>query len=446
MSLFKDFNKVSSKEWKQKIQMDLKGADYNNTLIKTTNEGIHIKPFYHKDDFKSIAINLTKIDFNIAQSVFIADEKIANKIAQNALKKGAKSIHFLANSEFNIDLILNNLNTYKAINICFKINFINQDFINDLLEKTNDLSIDLEIDIIENFVKTGNWYQDRVNDFEQLKKSVKKTNCISVNTGIYQNAGANQVQQIAYALAHLNEYLNDNIINNNTKINCNFTVGGDYFFEIAKLRAFRYLFQKLIKEYNISPTLNIIVQPTLRNKTIYDYNCNMLRTTTECMSAILGGANEISNVSYDSIYHKSNDFGERIARNQLIILKEESYFKEANQIVEGSYYIEQITYELAEKSLILFKNIEKNNGFINQLLKGTIQRKIEESALKEQTQFDNNELTLVGTNKYQNVNDKMKKDLELFPFLKKKSRKTIIKPIIPKRLSENIEQERLKKE
>jgi methylmalonyl-CoA mutase len=169
----------------------------------------------------------------------------------------------------------------------------------------------------------------------------------------------------------------------------------------------------------------------------------MLRTTTECMSAIIGGADAIANLPYDALYHKDNEFGDRIARNQLLILKNESYFDKVNNPADGSYYIENLTNQLAEKSLALFKDIEANGGFLKQLNDGIIKRKIQESADTAQELFDSGKEILLGTNKHPNKQDKMKHDLELFPFVKVKPRKTLITPIIEKRLAEKIEQERL---
>ncbi len=164
------------------------------------------------------------------------------------------------------------------------------------------------------------------------------------------------------------------------------------------------------------------------------------------MSAILGGANTICNLPYDALYHNANEFGDRISRNQLLVLKQESYFDKVNNPADGSYYIESLTAQLAEKALKLFKNIEANGGFLKQLKEGTIQRKIKESAAKEQADFDTGELTLLGTNKHPNLADKMKNDLEISPFLKIEKRKTLIQPIIQKRLSEKLEIKRLSKE
>jgi methylmalonyl-CoA mutase len=191
---------------------------------------------------------------------------------------------------------------------------------------------------------------------------------------------------------------------------------------------------------------HILVSPTKRNKTVYDYKVNMLRTTTECMSAILGGADAIANQPYDALYHKDNAFGDRIARNQLLILKHESHFDKVNNPADGSYYIESLTQQLAEKALALFHDIEAQGGFLKQLNEGVIKRKIQESADKEQELFDAGKEILLGTNKHLNTNDRMKDDLQLFPFVKTTPRKTLISPIIERRLAEKMEQERLKAE
>src|SRR5690606_6050154 len=233
---------------------------------------------------------------------------------------------------------------------------------------------------------------------------------------------------------------------NNQPITIEVAVGTNYFFEIAKLRALRILFNTLAKEYNHEFDCHIIATPTKRNKTLYDYNVNMLRTTTECMSAILGGANAIANLPYDALYHKDNEFGDRISRNQLLILKKESYFDKVNNPADGAYYIENLTNQMAEKALELFKDIEKNGGLITQLIEGTIQRKISESATKEQALFNEGKEVLLGINKYPNAQDQMKNDLELYPFVKQNPRKTLITPIIEKRLAEALEQERLEAE
>ena len=172
----------------------------------------------------------------------------------------------------------------------------------------------------------------------------------------------------------------------------------------------------------------------------------MLRTTTECMSAILGSSDTILNMPYDHIYHKDNEFGDRISRNQLLILKNESYFDVVSNPTEGVYYIETLTQGLAQKSLDLFKDIEKQGGYLKLLKEGVIQKKIKAHALKEQQSYDQGNEGLLGTHFQQNPSDKMKNELELFPFIKQQVRKTLIEPIIPRRIAEELEQKRLKDE
>ena len=440
--LLTDFDPVSAKAWKQKIQVDLKGAEYNETLISKTLEGIHIKPFYHNDDGIAITdIPGTPSGWNITQGVFIDDVKIANNIAIDALEKGAEAIVFTAEKPFNIPSVFKDFPFSKAT-IYFDFSFLDIEFVKELslyLTK-HKAEFYLNLDPVGKLSKEGNWFKSQKEDFKALQSLSKTGNTISVDTTNYQNAGANMVQQLAYALAHANEYLNHQTTNS---ITFKIATGTHYFFEIAKIRALRILYASLAKEYNCSQTCHVIAQPSRRNKTVYDYNINMLRSTTEAMSSVLGGADAVCNMPYDVLYHKSNEFGERISRNQLLILKAESYFDVVSNPADGAYYIESVTQELASKALDLFKQIEDGGGFIKQLLKGDIQKKIKESASKQQELFDNGSITLLGTNKHPNPMDLMKENLELFPFLKSNPRKTLIQPIIAKRLAEAIEQQRL---
>ena len=226
-------------------------------------------------------------------------------------------------------------------------------------------------------IKTGNWYTNLKEDHKHFESIVNHTKTLNVKASIYQNAGANMVQQLAYTLAHTNEYLNhinnseslqqtfDNSNNQPLIINIEVSIGSNYFFEIAKLRALRLLLNELVTEYNINTKVQLIATPSTRNKTLYDYNTNMLRTTTECMSAILGGANTINNLAYDAVYHKDNEFASRISRNQLLILKHESYFNEVNNASDGAYYIESLTKQLAEKHQI--------KGWVRNLMSGSVE-------------------------------------------------------------------------
>lgn len=451
-NLFKEFNPISSKQWKQKIQFELKGADYNETLIWNSPEDIKVKPFYDKDDVnKTFSVPTKASEFKICQNIFVFDIEKSIERALESLNRGAESLRFtIENEAINVQQLLEKL-PLENTPVYFHLSFFSIDFVKkiDTIAKQKNATIYCNIDPIGQLAKEGNWFitaeKSNFDSLNLLSKEAKSVSLININSALYQNAGATIVQQIAYSLAHANEYFN-RIEVINKPIVFEISVGTNYFFEIAKLRALRLLFNLIAKEYNHNLDCHFLVYPTKRNKTLYDYNVNMLRTTTECMSAILGGADSIANLPYDALYHKDNEFGDRIARNQLLILKNESYFDKVNNPADGSYYIENLTNQLAEKALALFKNIEANGGFLKQLNEGIIKRKIQESGDNEQELFDTGKEILLGTNKYTNKDDRMKNDLELFPFVKVKPRKTLITPIIEKRLSEKLEQERLAKE
>ena len=448
--LFSAFDPVSAKAFKQKIQVDLKGADYNDTLIWNSPEGVTVKPYYHSDEQKSITtIPGLSQEWNIGEALFLNDMDKTLEYLHKAIQGGAETIVLTADATFDYEQFFKQI-LQKQISFQFHFNFINTLFLRKLKQYADKegYTITIYVDLIGRLAREGNWFQSNTEDHKALQTLLNENIVtLSIDISLYENSGAHIVQQLAYGLAHANEYFNfleEHKLE--APIHFKVSLGHNYFFEIAKLRALRQVYACIAEAYNLNTTCTITAYPTLRNKTIYDYNTNMLRTTTECMSAVIGGANTVVNLPYDVMYHKTNDFGQRISRNQLLILKKESYFDAVTNPSDGSYYIETITQELAEKSLTLFKGIEKNGGFLSQLKAGTIQRKIKESAQKEEERFDQGERILLGTNKHPNVNDRMKDHLELYPFVKIKPRKTIITPIIPKRLAEAIEQERLKQE
>ncbi|MFL9844850.1 methylmalonyl-CoA mutase subunit beta [Flavobacterium rhizosphaerae] len=445
--LFSDFGPVPSKLWKQRIQYELKGADYNDTLVWESPEGIKVKPFYHRDEAAGTYGVTTIQEFKIGQPVFVQNTESALKRALKTVKKGAEALVFII-PDNNTDIKSLCEGLPESLPAFFYLPSLSIDLAKniDAFAKRNKADYLIMADPVGHLAKEGNWYtgQDNFEVLNTLAISCKSP-VISVNSSLYQNSGANMVQQIAYTLAHANEYFN-RIATIQNPVVIEAAVGSNYFFEIAKLRAIRLLFGTIAAEYGHNPNCHLIVSPTKRNKTLYDYNVNMLRTTTECMSAILGGADTVVNLPYDTLYHKGNEFADRMARNQLLILKEESYFDKVANAADGTYYIEELTQQLAEKALELFKQIEAGGGFIEQLKAGNIQRKIQESATKEQELFDGGKEILVGTNKYINKSDTMGHDLELYPFMKVKPRKTLVTPIIEKRLAENLEQQRLEEE
>ena len=286
--------------------------------------------------------------------------------------------------------------------------------------------------------------------YARLTREAGSITSLSVDGTLYHNAGANRIQQLAYSLSQANEYLNLLSVENKEKLLprpvFRLALDSNYFFEIAKIRALRLLWSSLAPEYGAPQDCHIIAQPGRRNKTLYEANANMLRTTMECMAAINGGADTVLNLPYDVLYHAPNEFGDRISRNQLLILKEESYMGAIANPADGSYYIETLTEQLAEKALVVFKSIEASGGFLKALKSHTIQKKIREQAGREQTLFEEGTSVLVGTNVYKNPEDTAKDRIEISPFAELRSEKTLIEPILEKRLAESTEKKRLKDE
>ncbi|MEL6305469.1 MAG: methylmalonyl-CoA mutase family protein, partial [Bacteroidota bacterium] len=335
--LFEDFDDVSSKLWKQKIQFDLKGKDYNDTLVWESLEGIHVKPFYHPDDTRGIpdAMESSPKDWKIAQEIYANDVLKTLKNIDRLKKEGVESF-LLTIPEETFDL--NRFLQAKEIDdteIHIKFPFLHKV---EALPSTSPTH-HIHMDVIGHFAREGNWFINAERDLEQTVSNLKHANYrCGIHTELYQNAGANSIQQLAYSLAHAAEYLNY-FENHKLAVDSPFfffvSVGGNYFFEIAKVKALRWLWQTISQTFGVNPDCTILAMPSFRNKTLYDFNTNMLRTTMESMAAVLGGANVVCNLNYDSVYHKTNAFAERAARNQLLLLKEESFFESGRMPTEG---------------------------------------------------------------------------------------------------------------
>jgi len=452
---FYNFPPATSKAWKQHIQYGLKGKDYNESLVWDSPDHIKVKPFYSTDDLDQLPINsiAPEAEWKVGQHILVTDSKSANSRALRALEKGAESIIFTLNSpDCDLQTLLKSIGTVKNP-VHLDLGFNPESLVKALKLLNDKPFLFVHFDVIGQFTRSGNWHKSMKEDldsWQRLNNELKGLATISVDGSLYQNAGANRVQQLAYMLGHAHEYLHLlSTGNSNSSYPIpvfKVAVNSNYFFEIAKLRALRQLWKTLAREYGAPERCHIIAQPSKRNKTIYEYNSNLLRTTMECMAAVNGGADTVSNLPYDSLYQKENEFGERIARNQLLILKNESYLGVVSNPADGAYYIESLTHQMAEKALSLFKELEASGGLLHALKEHTIQRKIKEQATREQERFDLGNEILVGSNGYQNPEDTMKDKLEKSPFMKFTQKKTLIEPVLEKRLSESLEKKRLQDE
>ena len=234
--LFEDFDSVSAKQWKQKIQFDLKGANYNDTLIWKTNEGINVKPFYHADDFESLnnISNTKSTPWKICQDIFVADVKKSNLKAIDIVERGAESIIFIIPSDtISIKDLTKNLNIENTL-FYFELQFLSEEYINKIFTEIPEAII--FTDVINHLSKSGNWFNNFNDDLTLFRSIVKKTSSFSIDSSLYQNAGANMVQQLAYTLAHANEYLNalelEEVNLSTLKVTFKVSIGTNYFLKL----------------------------------------------------------------------------------------------------------------------------------------------------------------------------------------------------------------------
>lgn len=456
--LFKGFEPLSPKAWKQKIQVDLKGGDYNELLTHTTPEGIQTKPFYTREDTEHISAAPHRLRPKWEIGYLLDPGACEDPIdrLQSAFDAGAETaiLTLTPGAETLSAFFAETPPPEKSVFWdCTDI----QHSWADLLTPEMLAGFTLLGDPIGRLAITGNWSKGMKEDFEQLFQGAAEATakgselrlCIRMDT--YQQAGAHRVQEIAYGLAHAHEYvLRAGEDPDRRKIFQSpifrVALGGDYFADIAKLRALRKAWAILAASAGLPESCEIIAHPSLRNKTLYDFNTNMLRTSLECMAGVLGGADLVCNLPYDRLFNPQNSFGDRIARNQLLLLRHESHFDKVENPADGAYYIEMLTEQMGKKALELFKSIEKGGGLLAQLRNHTIQKKIREAAEKEQQAFTEGELVLVGSNVFPNPEDRMSAYTPLMDRRESKGRKTLIEPLPTRRLSAAYEQKRLKNE
>ncbi len=451
--LFTEFNPATKKAWEEKINQDLKGADYEKKLITKTIEGINIKPYYRTEDlseleylktnpgvFPFVRTNNTINNFHeIRQDIKVGDFNTANNKANEIISKGVSSIGFDLNEINKIDYI-NLASLLEGIDIeKIEINFISKKSAEDILslfikyisDKKSDsgnIRGSLDYDPLGYKTITGNCYDETDGSchFSKKLKSLYKLvennlpnfKILSVNAQHFRNAGSTAVQEVAFGLSIGSDYLakaNDSGIKAGDiapKMKFNFAVASNYFMEIAKIRASRILWAKIIEAYGVEDKskcdMYIHSVTCDWNKTAYDPYVNVLRTTSESMSAILGGTDSLTVNPFDSSFEKPDDFSERIARNTQIILKEEAYFDKAVDPSAGSYYIESLTNSIAEHAWKLFLEIEKEGGYHEAFNKGIIKEKIEETARQRDMNIAQRKEILLGTNQFPDKNEKIK--------------------------------------
>ena len=386
--LFTEFNSTNAAQWKEQLVKDLKGIDYN-TLVWKTNSGVDIQPFYTKENLNTPPTPVfNTMDWAICEAVYVDDDKTANEQALNALQNGASGLVFHISKKTDYTILLNNI-SIEHIYTLFKTTPKNENELRSYLKS----------------IKTGS--SCFIECDELLSGTIEPQSAtIAIDVTLYQEAGSNTINELAFSISHLNEYLN---ISSDVKhIHISVSVGGDFFMEIAKLRALRKLINFLLNQYSIQADVHIHAKTTSINKSNIDSYTNMLRSTTEAMSSSIGGANSIIVLPFDIEFNSKNDFSSRMARNQQLILKDESYLNIVADMSAGSYYIETLTETLCEKTWEQFKVIESKGGLMKCLKSNYIQDIISKDAESLIQQYKEGKLVLVGVNKFQNKNEERK--------------------------------------
>lgn len=487
--LFEQFPPVSTKEWMDKIIADLKGADFNKSLVWRNGAGFDVMPFYRMEDTESLKYTGTlpgefpfirgkKISGNkwkIRQNITVTDYKSANEKALEILMKGIDSLGFIiadpdSVTEKNFDILLKDI-APEAVELNFLSNGKAKEMVALFISYLKKNGIDpekitgaIEADPISRLMLNGTLCIPVEQGFDYLSDVVKLTiplpgfRAIHLNASNFINSGGDIVMELAFGISMGAEYmtqLTERGINPEiaaSKIRFSFATGSDYFPEIAKLRAARLLWSTVLNGFEISDRDNSCMEIHCVtgewNKTLFDPYVNLLRTQTEAMAAVLGGTDSLTVEPFDTIFSEPDEFSERIARNQQLILKEESYFDKVADPSAGSYYIENLTHILADNAWKLFLEVEERGGFLKSLKNGFIQEEIRKSAEKRNDDILKRKIVFLGTNRYPDQSEMLNKDIDLGKVFKEsvKGDGLIIEPLNIYRGPEPFERQRLEVE
>ena len=451
IKLFEEFPPINSEAWKEKVVADLKGADFDRKLIWRTNEGFTVQPYYRQEDLADLNyldtlpgefpyVRGTKTNNNdwlVRQNIIVKNLEEANKKALEVLMKGVTSLGFVFNECTNVTA-----DDMAALlkDICLEsveINFVAKCFTCKVAEAfagfvlsgkwdASKIVASVTYDPFGNYLIYGRFKNGVDHVLNQAQNLINKTKelpkyrVLAVNGKNYGNAGASAVQELAFSLAQGSEYLTsltevgvavEDVAKN---IQFNLSVSANYFMEIAKLRAGRMLWAQIVKAYEpkceCGCKMKINAETGSWNKTFYDPYVNMLRTQTEAMSAALGGADSITVLPFNAIYEDPTTFSDRIARNQQLLLKEESHLDKIVDPAAGSYYIEELTASIADKAWKLFLEIQDKGGFLAAAKEGFIQAKVKEMAAKRDLNVATRRENLLGTNQFPNFTEKLEKE------------------------------------
>lgn len=442
--LFSDFSPVTTEKWMEKAVADLKGADFERRLVWRTNEGFKLKPMHRLEDIKDLkSLNALPGEFPylrgnkkennewlVRQDIKVESAEEANKKALDILNRGVDSLGFhIKAKDLSMEYIETLLKDICAE--CIEINFnvcqghavelakVLVEYFKKMGYQLDKLRGSINYDYFNKMLKKGKDKGDAVETAKALieaTEELKGYKVIAVNALTLNNAGSYIYQELGYALAWGNEYLNllteagVPVAKAAEKIKFNFGISSNYFIEMAKFRAARMLWANIVTQYDEkakeAAKMHIHAETSTFNLTLYDAYVNLLRTQTEAMSAALAGVDSMCVVPFDKTYKEPDEFSERLARNQQLLLKEESHFDKVIDPAAGSYYIETLTCSIAKQAWELFLSVEEEGGFYASLKAGKVQETVNASNKARHEAVARRKEILLGSNQFPNFNEK----------------------------------------
>ena len=440
--LFSEFAPVTTEAWMAKITADLKGVPFEKKLVWKTGEGFNVNPFYRAEDIEGLKtadslpgefpfVRGTKKDndWKVRQNIEVCCCKEANEKALDLLTKGVTSLGFSLKSE---DVTAENIATLLE-GICpasVELNFstgncTTEKLIGVLADYFKAKGVDAEkcygsvnYDAFKKPLIKGQPNNDWVAGAAAVLKAAQALpnyRVLAVDSYLLNNAGAFITQELGYALAWGNElvaklteagFSADEVAK---KIKFNFGITSNYFMEIAKFRAARWLWAEIVAAYkpacDCACKMVVNAQTSEWNMTVYDAHVNLLRSQTETMSAAIAGVDSIVVCPFDKTYQHPDDFSERIARNQQLLLKEECHFDKVVDPSAGSYYVEVLTNSLADVAWKLFLEVEDKGGFATMVNAGDVQADVNASNVARKKNVATRREILLGSNQFPNFNE-----------------------------------------
>lgn len=440
--LFSEFAPVSTEEWMAKITADLKGVPFEKKLVWKTGEGFNVNPFYRAEDIEGLKtteslpgefpyVRGTKKDndWKVRQNIEVCCFKGANEKALDLLTKGVTSLGFIIKGdEVNEENIATLLEGICPASVELNFNTCNckaEKLIGILADYFKGKGVDAEkcygsvnYDAFKKPLVKGKENSEWVEGAAAVLKAgqaLPNYRVLAVNAFLFNNAGAYISQELGYALAWGNElmaklteagFTADEVAK---KIKFNLGISSNYFMEIAKFRAARWLWAEIVAAYKpaceCACKMVAHAQTSEWNMTVYDAHVNLLRSQTEAMSAALAGVDSITVRPFDKIYQTPDDFSERIARNQQLLLKEECHLDKVVDPSAGSYYVEVLTNSLADVAWKLFLEVEEKGGFSVAVNAGEIQNAVNASNVARKKAVATRREILLGSNQYPNFTE-----------------------------------------